>query len=231
MTIQEKINFYQNLLTETRRKTLDSAHVQALYDAGVSREIELEQIISDLQTEQASEHLTIEQLESELDKTRKLWIQGVPGVFRSQVIKLECQLSLLKSQQIDSPNAGELAQSSPDSISVQQKEISPAALPGAATYSQTDFFSDVLGIADFVGKVKAAVKAKFSRRVDDSPPVQLTIFDVLRDWAKAELDKIRDSYWEKLRFFYDRNDDKGRRAFNVFHEKRCQEFIAMWGLV
>lgn len=130
----------------------------------------------------------IEQCAVELDKTRKLWMQGVPGVFRDHIIKLEVQLSKLKAQQIDFSHAGELAQSSQDSVSVYQERISPAASPETATYSQT--LLD--GIYDLVAPVVTKVKAKFSKPVDDSPPpIQITLFDLLKPFAKAQYEKMQ----------------------------------------
>lgn len=89
------------------------------------------------------------------------------------------EVSNLQVVETNSSNAGELAQSSEDS---------PVALLPAATHSQT--LLD--GVYDVVASGVAKVKAKFSKRVDDSSPsVQITLFELLRPFAKAQYEKMQ----------------------------------------
>lgn len=138
----------------------------------------------------------VNSLESELAETRRIWInlnqQTVEAmVLAGDVARLENELFDLYSQveskygfslekqkkeisnlgfqsqsQSDCSNADELAQSSPSSV----------VLHGATTYSQTL----LEGVYDVVASGVAKVKAKFSKRVNSSPPpVQTTIFDLI----------------------------------------------------
>lgn len=52
------------------------------------------------------------------------------------------------------------------------------------------------GLYDVVTPVKVKKRRSISADSSGSPlPVQLTIFDILRDWAKEQLAKIDSDYW------------------------------------
>lgn len=119
---------------------------------------------------------------------------------------------------IQNLQAGEFAQSS---------LVSPAATLGAATSNFSQTLLD--GVYDVVAPVVQKVKARVKKFVDSSPPVQLSIFDVLRDWAKAHAAKLQRDYFRwslgSWHHFPNRKESDGVRLTN-----KIEEFKVMWGL-